>query len=736
MATRIGVDVGGTFTDLIFYDEATGEIASARSRRPRGARAGDPATPSPPASRSERLQARAEFFLHGTTVGLNALLERARRRRRPARARSGFRDVLEIRRGDRDDPYDLFWQPARRRSSRASCGCRCASASCADGSVAHAARRRRRPRARRSCSTPRASTRVAVAFLQRLRQPRARAGGRASRCARPASTGEISLSHQVSRRVPRVRAHLDDGDRRLRAAAHGAATSAGSSERLRRAGFDGESLDHALRRRRDDVRRGRRAPVRDDHVRARSPAPRARPSWRARSASSDVITADVGGTSFDTCLITDGAAAAALRGRASSACRCRRRGSTSARSAPAAARSPTSTPAGCCASARGAPAPCPGPACYGRGGTEPTVTDAAVAARHARRRASSPAASRSTRERGARPRSSRSPSALGFERRGRRAAASLHDRRREHGRTRSARSRSSRASTRASAALMPFGGAGPLFAHAARRRARDRQHRRARRYAGNFSAWGLLGADLAQTTARTRIMPLDDAGAGRRQRARSASCSPSSSARRARRDALDREAALDMRYVGQEHTLTIAVAERRRARRRQRRRAARALRARVRAHVRPRAWTSAVEIVVGARDVRAPLPRRAERAPPRAAQRPAAAEPARTRTRSTAGERLDVRARRARRASASAQRSQGPAIVARADRDDLPRRRLRAPRRTSPGALVLTAQGGTDATMREPVVHRAAQARRAAPPTPTRSRPRSSATASTPPPTR
>ena len=26
MATRIGVDVGGTFTDLIFYDDETGEI--------------------------------------------------------------------------------------------------------------------------------------------------------------------------------------------------------------------------------------------------------------------------------------------------------------------------------------------------------------------------------------------------------------------------------------------------------------------------------------------------------------------------------------------------------------------------------------------------------------------------------------------------------------------------------------------------------------------------------------
>ena len=52
--------------------------------------------------------------------------------------------------------------------------------------------------------------------------------------------------------------------------------------------------------------------------------------------------------------------------------------STCDRSAPAAARSPGSTPAGCCGSAPTAPAPIPGPACYGRGGERPTVTDAAA----------------------------------------------------------------------------------------------------------------------------------------------------------------------------------------------------------------------------------------------------------------------------------------------------------------------------------------------------------------------
>ena len=69
-----------------------------------------------------------------------------------------------------------------------------------------------------------------------------------------------------------------------------------------------------------------------------------------------------------------GARGVGPRGRraARSRCRC----STSTPSAPAAARSPGATRAARCASARAAPARGPGPAAYGHGGEEPTVTDA------------------------------------------------------------------------------------------------------------------------------------------------------------------------------------------------------------------------------------------------------------------------------------------------------------------------------------------------------------------------
>lgn len=109
MTTVIGVDVGGTFTDLVLRDESTGEVAVAK----------EPTTPDAPeqgvlnavskAVTADQL-AQAEYFVHGTTVGLNALLERTGAKV-GLLTTQGFRDVLEIRRGDRDDPYDLFWRP-------------------------------------------------------------------------------------------------------------------------------------------------------------------------------------------------------------------------------------------------------------------------------------------------------------------------------------------------------------------------------------------------------------------------------------------------------------------------------------------------------------------------------------------------------------------------------------------------------------------------------------------------
>jgi len=105
----IGVDVGGTFTDLVMRDQEDGLVTVGKV----------PTTPHDPevgvlnaidAVLSPHQVARCSHFLHGTTVGLNALIER-RGATVGLITTAGFRDVLEIGRGDRPDPYDLRPKP-------------------------------------------------------------------------------------------------------------------------------------------------------------------------------------------------------------------------------------------------------------------------------------------------------------------------------------------------------------------------------------------------------------------------------------------------------------------------------------------------------------------------------------------------------------------------------------------------------------------------------------------------
>src|SRR5919202_2611734 len=106
---RVGVDVGGTFTDLIVRDDVTGEVLVGKELSSPGAPE-DGVLRAVAATLADGDLADAAAFVHGTTVGLNALIER-RGANVALIATRGFRDILEVRRGDRDDPYDLFWAP-------------------------------------------------------------------------------------------------------------------------------------------------------------------------------------------------------------------------------------------------------------------------------------------------------------------------------------------------------------------------------------------------------------------------------------------------------------------------------------------------------------------------------------------------------------------------------------------------------------------------------------------------
>src|SRR5512145_2539077 len=102
-ALLVGVDVGGTFTDLVPFDDATGDVRVAKvpttirnqADGVLAALAEVAATPSD-----------LKIVVHGTTTATNALLERKGARTGLITTR-GFRDVLELGRRTRPTPYGL-----------------------------------------------------------------------------------------------------------------------------------------------------------------------------------------------------------------------------------------------------------------------------------------------------------------------------------------------------------------------------------------------------------------------------------------------------------------------------------------------------------------------------------------------------------------------------------------------------------------------------------------------------
>jgi N-methylhydantoinase A len=108
MSWRIGVDIGGTFTDVVLVDESRGGIAVVKvPTTPRDFCRG--VVDALGTALRERAIAAAEvtWLAHATTVVTNALLEGKGARTALVTTR-GMRDVLELRRSARASLYDLF----------------------------------------------------------------------------------------------------------------------------------------------------------------------------------------------------------------------------------------------------------------------------------------------------------------------------------------------------------------------------------------------------------------------------------------------------------------------------------------------------------------------------------------------------------------------------------------------------------------------------------------------------
>ncbi len=111
----VGVDVGGTFTDLAFFDEGTRAFRTAKVPSNRG----DEATGFIDGLGSFGDVAALGAIIHGTTVGTNALLER-KGAKIGLITTTGFRDVLEMRRRDRPNTWGLWgdFEPVASRDCR------------------------------------------------------------------------------------------------------------------------------------------------------------------------------------------------------------------------------------------------------------------------------------------------------------------------------------------------------------------------------------------------------------------------------------------------------------------------------------------------------------------------------------------------------------------------------------------------------------------------------------------
>ena len=379
MSYRIGFDIGGTFTDFILLDGARAQIRLHKCLT-------TPADPSVGAlegldwivaEAGLQLSAIGEI-VHGTTLVTNALIER-RGAKLGLITTVGFRDILEMGTEQRYDIYDLFLkypEPLVARRHRLEAPERMDR----DGNVITPLDLDAVRDAARALVADGVEA-IAVCFLHAYRNPaHERAAGEAIRAALPGVA--VSLSSDVV-------SELWEYQRLVTTCANA---------------FVQPLMDRYLRRlERELWQRGFRGALRLMHSAGGLVSPetaRALPirllesgpaggglataffgrvAWR-----SDVISFDMGGTTAKACLIEDGRAATATEMEAARVHRFKR-GSGLPIKAPVIDMIEIGAGGGSIASidevgllrvgphSAGAD---PGPACYGRGGTRPTVTDA------------------------------------------------------------------------------------------------------------------------------------------------------------------------------------------------------------------------------------------------------------------------------------------------------------------------------------------------------------------------
>ena len=548
MASRIGVDIGGTFTDFIVYDESGNKVIIDKI----------PTTPQSPEKAvievikrnlSQKELEKIDFFLHGTTVGLNSLLER-KGSKVGLLCTKGFRDILEIRRGDRDEMYNLFWQPPPPLVPRF-LRLEIEERLFANGNV-H--KKINTEQVKDACDKfiKEKVDSVAIAFINSYTNKDHEI--LASKILIESGfKGQISLSSMVSgeyREYERTTTTVIDAFVKTRMSNYLNSLKKNLNELgykgtflVTRSGSGSMTFDEAEDRPFETIMSGPVAGAEGAGELSR------------KLNNTNMVTADVGGTSFDTCLIINGRPQIQFEGKILGL--------------------PVQSPwvdvrsigagggsiayldeGGLIRSGPQSAGAVPGPACYDKGGIQPTTTDAAfyLGMLGEGKLASGLQLNKSLAEKalnsvGSQIGMSAFDAAKGILKIG---SANMADAIREITIEQGIDPRELK--------LLAFGGAGPLMSNLIANEL-DIKEIVVPPYSGNFSAWGLLGADLLQMNARTKILRLSDEAISEcndilkelfkeLEQRQKIDFSTSSQIK---------EIALDMRWMGQEHTITLKL---------------------------------------------------------------------------------------------------------------------------------------------------------------------------------
>ena len=548
MSSRIGVDIGGTFTDFIVYDENDNKVIIDKI----------PTTPVDPEKavievvkrnlNKEQLS-NIDFFLHGTTVGLNALLER-KGSKVGLLCTKGFRDIIEIRRGDRDEMYNLFWQPPPPLVPRY-LRLEIEERLFANGKV-HT--NLNINDVKESCKhfIDEGVNSVAIAFMNAYSNKEHELLAKKT-LIENGFKGEISLSSLVSgeyREYERTTTTIIDAFVKARMSNYldtlkNSLNDIGfkGSFLLTRSGSGSMTFDEASERPFETIMSGPVAGAEGAGELSR------------KLKNTNMVTADVGGTSFDTCLILDGRPQIQFEGKIVGL--------------------PLQSPwvdvrsigagggsiaylddGGLLRSGPQSAGAVPGPACYERGGKQPTTTDAAfyLGMLGEGKLASGLQLNKKLAEDalnsvGSKINLSAFDTAKGILKI---SSANMADAIREITIEQGIDPRELK--------LLAFGGAGPLMSNLIAEELEIKEII-IPPYSGNFSAWGLLGADLLQMNAKTKILRLSDDAL--------TECNTileNLFKELEERQKIDftanekiKEVALDMRWMGQEHTITLKI---------------------------------------------------------------------------------------------------------------------------------------------------------------------------------